>query len=437
MRNVIKKKKIILAVLLLAGFFPVLTGRVPELPSSKSTSEAIYQTDICHYLTHNLFAIVFSVIALFLGIFTLIYGSYLHRHIRRYDWGEAGILLGLFVFLSGIWVLTDSRILDVFATSCGGVINDNVIHFFSFMSFMLLPIVFISFLKVLTFEIRGMTVIEALLLLNFAVFVVLIFLQVSKSIYFFSLMTHHLLMFILMILVSIRHVRNFFCPTDLEKQHIARGVLLFMTFSVVALLFFLFVSRRVYAILYGIGFAILIVYMIKILAYRMMVAYQEIIKLNMYKSMSYTDVLTGVKNRNAFIAARKNLRIDERVCLVMADVNGLKQINDRYGHLVGDEIICRAARALQTAFSSIGVCYRIGGDEFAVICENTNEKAVKAALAKMELEIERENEAAPTQIQLACGYAFGSNGITGADTLFDAADKAMYSKKYKKNSFLY
>lgn len=429
MRKVMKKKNIILAVLLLAGFFPLLTGHVPELPSSKSASESIYQTDICQYLTHNLFAIVFSVIALFIGIFILSYGTYLYRHIRKYDWGEGCVLLGFFILFSGIWILTDSRILDVFTNSCGGAIDSSVINFFSFMSFMLLPIIFISFLRVLTFDIPGMTGIEALLLLNFAAFVALIFLRVSKNVYFFSLMAHHLLMFILMILVSICHARNFFCPTDRQKQHIARGVLLFMVFSVVALLCFLFVSRRVYAILYGIGFAILILYMIKILIYRMMTAYQEIVKLDMYKSMSYTDVLTGVKNRNAFIIDQKSLRIDARTCFVIADVNGLKQINDLLGHRLGDEIICRAARALQTAFDSIGVCYRIGGDEFAIICENTDENTVQAALAEMKREIERENETAPSQILLACGYAFGSSEITGAEALFDAADKAMYLNK--------
>ena len=424
-----KKKKLIWVILLAAAFFPVLAGRVPALPSSKSASAPFPLTDIRQYLAYNLFAILFSVIALFLGIFILAYGAYLHRRIRKYEWGKAGISLGLFILLSGIWVLTDSRILDVFTTSSGGALDSSVVHYFSFLSFMLLPLVFLSFLRLLTFDFRGMSVIEALLMLNFTVFLALIFLGVPKNIYFFSLLTHHFLMFLLMILASARHGRNFFCPTDRQKQNIARGVLLFMVFSIAALLFFLFSRKQVYAALYGTGFLILILYMIKILVHRMTTAYQEILTLDTYKALSYTDVLTGVKNRNAFMEYQKTLRIDGQVCLVVADVNGLKQINDLFGHRLGDEIICRAAQALQEAFSSLGVCYRIGGDEFAVICEHADEEAVKAALAGMKLENGKETDAALPRISLACGYAFGGGGIDTPQALFDAADKAMYRDK--------
>ena len=63
------------------------------------------------------------------------------------------------------------------------------------------------------------------------------------------------------------------------------------------------------------------------------------------------------------------------------DLNGLKRINDQMGHHVGDQAIYTAARCIQIAFDRAGDCYRIGGDEFAVILtgENVSNKTMVAA----------------------------------------------------------
>ena len=149
----------------------------------------------------------------------------------------------------------------------------------------------------------------------------------------------------------------------------------------------------------------------------------------MYKELSCTDVLTGLKNRNAFTLAQQELKVNGRTCLVVADLNGLKQINDSLGHRQGDEAIRRAAQAVQQAFSGLGECYRIGGDEFVVLCQGTDEQTVQRAIAALRQSCGQEHPLGPGGHCLACGYAFGGGGRTTPEALFDAADAMMYADK--------
>ena len=144
--------------------------------------------------------------------------------------------------------------------------------------------------------------------------------------------------------------------------------------------------------------------------------------------LAYNDMLTGVKNRNAFMKDQEALAVNNSVCYIMMDINGLKLVNDTLGHHYGDDLIRRAALLIQKAFSELGVCYRVGGDEFVVICQNADEAAVKHAIAQMDTQIKAEN-AAGSKISIACGYAFGGSGIDNVTALFAAADENMYRDK--------
>ena len=428
MERYFKRKNLALAALLLLGLLPIALGRVPELPSSGPAGVLSPVMDVRLYLRHNHFAISFSVITLFVGGVILCCGGHWGRTVHTYHrrWRQAGLLLGAFIFLSGVWVLTDSSVLDIFVATAN---SRRIVHLLSFLSFMLLPLLFLSFLRVMEFSVRGLRVFDALLMLNFACFVLLTLLPVPRGVYFFSLLAHHALIFVLMLILGVRHARDFFCPQSKQRQCLARGVLLFMACSAAALVCFLFVSRQVYAAVYGVGFVFLIWYMIRILGYIILAAYQEIVTLDMYKELSCTDVLTGLKNRNAFIQAQQELQVDGRTCLVVADLNGLKQINDSLGHRQGDEAIRRAAQAVQQAFSGLGECYRIGGDEFAVLCQGTDEPTVQRAIAALRQSYGQEHSLGPGGHCLACGYAFGGGGRTTPEALFDAADAMMYADK--------
>ena len=427
-------KKIILASIIVLGFALVLIGQIPELPSSKPISSGNFGTEIRTYILENLFAIVFFIVSLVVGILIEIYCLSIRRNISslKVD-GSAGVMLGIFIFVSGIWVLADSKALSVFTTDYGGTLNKNAIIFISYISIMLLPIIFISFLQHIIQIRKILWIIDGLFILNLFTFVILIIFNLSKEFYFLFLIIHHALIYILMIIGTVYYIKNFRGIKDKQKKWLSRGVLLFMFFSGAALIVFLFGFPRLYVIIYGVGFVIMIQYMIKLTVHKMLSTYNQSMKTELYKSIAYTDILTDIKNRNAFIKEQYGSAVNENTCCIVMDINQLKRVNDTLGHSYGDQLICRSAKVIYDSFSDIGVCYRIGGDEFAVVCQNSDESAVKDTVEKMKNLISAANFDFEPKISLSCGYSFGGNGINNFTDLFNVADKKMYLDKKSRN----
>lgn len=82
---------------------------------------------------------------------------------------------------------------------------------------------------------------------------------------------------------------------------------------------------------------------------------------------STTDAITKCLNRHAYEEDIARLDPLEEWIYISLDLNGLKQVNDTYGHVAGDELICAAAGCMESSFHKYGKIYRIGGDEFVVI----------------------------------------------------------------------
>ncbi len=141
-------------------------------------------------------------------------------------------------------------------------------------------------------------------------------------------------------------------------------------------------------------------------------------------ALSLTDPLTGLGNRRALeedyarflaLAKRQNLPLT----LILWDLNGLKAINDRFGHAVGDAYLKHLARTLrESARQSDGV-YRVGGDEFA---------SLHLGLKSPELYIERVKKRFP---DVAAGWAVAGTNGEGSDFLrvFETADLRLYQDK--------
>ena len=86
-----------------------------------------------------------------------------------------------------------------------------------------------------------------------------------------------------------------------------------------------------------------------------------------YIYTSNTDELTKCLNRDAYEADIQKLDLNSEWVYISLDLNGLKQTNDKMGHSAGDELICAASSCMKFAFASYGKIYRIGGDEFVVL----------------------------------------------------------------------
>lgn len=90
-----------------------------------------------------------------------------------------------------------------------------------------------------------------------------------------------------------------------------------------------------------------------------------------YMYTSNTDELTKCFNRRAYDLDMEQLDLNTELVYISLDLNGLKQANDSLGHSAGDELICAASNCMKFAFASYGKIYRIGGDEFVVLIQES------------------------------------------------------------------
>ena len=147
-----------------------------------------------------------------------------------------------------------------------------------------------------------------------------------------------------------------------------------------------------------------------------------------------TDTLTGLLNRNGFfreftalIAGQKS---GDRITLAIADLDGLKGINDNYGHDEGDYAIHAIAQALKKAAPQGAICARFGGDE--IIAVYTESPAAGQVCERFEHIIENINSASlkPYRISASIGEHTDENGtVSRFEELLQNADKQMYKQK--------
>jgi len=122
------------------------------------------------------------------------------------------------------------------------------------------------------------------------------------------------------------------------------------------------------------------------------------------------------------------------VSVVMADVDGMKAVNDTQGHEAGDALLRRAAAVLVAAFRAEDVASRIGGDEFAVLLPDTDRSAAEKALARVRDMLAIHNSKyRGTALSLSVGAATGDEGCR-LDEIMKEADNSMYREKQAKKA---
>lgn len=147
------------------------------------------------------------------------------------------------------------------------------------------------------------------------------------------------------------------------------------------------------------------------------------------KKMAYIDSLCNISNRNAFILEQEASFDCDELCYIVFDLNNLKRINDKYGHSEGDKMIKKAAELISLSFDEFGKCFRIGGDEFAVIGRYKTLAQIEKELRQLAKRIEEYNQKSNLKLDLAYGYARRENTDLSTYELFNKADKEMYRFK--------
>ena len=152
--------------------------------------------------------------------------------------------------------------------------------------------------------------------------------------------------------------------------------------------------------------------------------------------MAELDPLTQLPNRAAFERRLHNEAVRARrygreFSLVLFDVDDFKLVNDRFGHLAGDQVLAGVARELQLLLRQSDAVFRYGGDEFIALCPETSPRATNALLKRLEAAL-RDYHAQPelvTGIGVSWGIASFPADAADVDELIRLADQRLYDCK--------
>jgi len=150
------------------------------------------------------------------------------------------------------------------------------------------------------------------------------------------------------------------------------------------------------------------------------------------REMADSDPLTGLANFRRLVDVvdaeiQRSARSGRSFALLLFDLNGLKKINDKYGHLVGSRAICRFANALRVHSRAIDTCARYGGDEFVLVLPETGAESALEVILRITERVAQDDEKPP--ISAGVGLAIYPQDGETIDALLAAADQGLYRVK--------
>lgn len=408
-----------------AGKTLVLRCAEPSALSAMLSSEPVLATQTKlsgYYFRRSFYALAFFLFCAFcaaeLGLLLLSMRRIFRPEVRY----QICIMFGL-VLDAGVWILTDSDLLTLFTDKA------SFVTFLSLLSFGLIVPLTLEFIRcTLKEECRNLRLLQQVQMLLLTANILGWLLRGWAMFWLLPLMH-------LTILASIPlTLRDLFAAYKKTRSEDVRDILVgFGTLAVCAAAALVFFygdhAGWQYAVFYCVGLLCFLLQLGRTVIHRIRQAIDEQAQLENYKKLAYVDSLTGLFNYTAFKYMKS--RWPERTdwTYIVMDVNWLKQTNDQYGHRAGDELLCCAARCIREAFYRAEDCFRIGGDEFAVIAAATDEEAVKAAVETLRRLCAEWDAKEEYPVSIAVGYAMQAGRTMTADELFMEADAAMYRNK--------
>jgi len=149
------------------------------------------------------------------------------------------------------------------------------------------------------------------------------------------------------------------------------------------------------------------------------------------------DPLTQLPNRRAFMreldrGVAEAFAADVPLALIVLDLDGLKQLNDRHGHAAGDDCLVRVGRLLRTELRPGDKAFRIGGDEFAILLPETSGPGAEEVTERLVEWLERSGRSSVLRAEASFGVAATGAADDTPEGLLRAADEAMYRSKNRR-----
>lgn len=373
------------------------------------------------------FKFVSSILLIIMGIFLIILYVECHKVIKA----SVNILhLGIFVIFISLWFLGESRMLQFISG------NQSFVSQIAFWMIQLFPIPLVMFIEE-TYVSHYKLFLKLSTYLLIVNFFVLSILHVTGICDFYeSLAVTQISIFISVVLCTVALIM------EIIKYKSKRVLVFLMIFSVVVicaiieLVEYALNNRHNTSKVLFIGLLIFTVFLMMSLVRKIKSMLEESKKIQYYERLAYEDLLVKGKNRTAYYkdveAKFENVKYINNFILILFDLNDLKKINDKYGHQCGDEALKKCFLCIKSTFGKLGECYRIGGDEFACLCFETNIESIKEEEKNFLNKIEEVNKETLYDFDIAYGYGLFDPEIDNCfDDFSNRIDKYMYKTKNK------
>ncbi len=391
--------------------------------------ELLTTSGMTDYFAKNLGSIVIGIFLALFGLIAFITGCFVVGFDRAY---YRLILLGVFSFLMGIWTLNYGKGIQIF--SMDFAMNTT-------LEYTSLYLAAIPFGLLLVNMRRGkisnwkMKVLKGLVVFGIAFFVVTTFLHLTDIAHYptFLAVYHAYLLIAFLFLVFFRVLYD--RGAGLQEKILASGTVVFVLFAIID------VIRYNALNLFGIDMSFLhatwipigtLLFNVLLMIGYFVYLYEELMdktEKEALRQIAYRDSLTGIYNRAKCEHIFEVLdRDDSDYAIVSIDVNGLKVVNERLGHSVGDKLLCSFADVFKKAFNGIGTTIRMGGDEFVAIVRAEHLSDLNTALKSM-VQLEKKVQL-PVELKAAYGYSVRRRGdaVTAMD-VYRMADSNMFAMK--------
>ena len=160
----------------------------------------------------------------------------------------------------------------------------------------------------------------------------------------------------------------------------------------------------------------------------------KIISISDREKMLYKDMMTGLYNKNFFEEELSRLDTKRQlpISIIMGDVNGLKLINDAFGHQMGDSTLKKAAEIMFSSFREEDIICRVGGDEFIVLLPKTSEETALKVIERVKNKCEI-NPLDFLKISISFGVATKESKDTDINNVLKKAENKMYFNKLRES----
>ena len=153
-----------------------------------------------------------------------------------------------------------------------------------------------------------------------------------------------------------------------------------------------------------------------------------------------TDYLSGLPNaRSLFLRLDREVarckRSSEPLCVVVCDLDGFKQVNDRFGHLEGNKVLRLVSEALRSRCREYDYVARMGGDEFVLLLPGSDHRSIQARIAELRQIAIGTGMPAASGISMSIGEAYYPDDGADAEELLAEADKRMYKSKHLRKKY--